>query len=1205
MDAPLQGAGSTCGGEETAMNLRTAQQKAVEARGNVVVVAGAGTGKTRTLVERCLHCLTYEKPRINIDEMLLVTFTEAAAAEMRERIQKRIEERATSDPADEHWQQQLALIENAHIGTLHGFCLKLVREHFYELGLDPQLSVLPEAESKLLASEILTDLLKVHYSGTTQLNQKVRELIQMQGGARGEDAVRATVMKLHEYSQSLANPAQWLDAQLAMFSLEAPDLWREWYQRAFNDWCSEWLPLFEQFAHRDGNQIAEKCAAALARVAQCAANDSIQICLEEVQNAFNDCPRGKKGTWVDPLEKCREQVTYLRALLPTGGVDPLLQDWQWVRESATVCIRLAQEFETSYAAAKRQAGALDFHDLEQRALDLLWNRSTSLPTELALACRRSLRFVFVDEYQDINEAQDRIVTAVGREGDAANRFLVGDIKQSIYRFRLASPRIFQNYVKAWRGGNGVAVPLQENFRSREGILNFVNALFSQIMVPALGGVAYDSEALLQFGAAPEREALSASRDSRPRVEIQLRIKSKAGSHDEEEPDSPPGLDEAALEARSVAHRLSGLHRAGHLVWDDASKAERTVRWSDMAILLRARKGKTEVFAREFERLGIPLHVERGGFYESAEIFDLVSLLEVLDNPYQDIPVLAVLRSPLVGMTADELAAIRLGRTRCSFWAALRQWHTTKSDERDHWTTAETRRKVARFLLRFSSWRQLVRRASLASCLGTILSDSAYDTWLLAQDQGPQRYANVQRLIAMAREFDGFQAQGLMRFLNYLKAQRDLESEPDVPARADSDAVRVLSIHQSKGLEFPVVVVAGLGRNFNQRDLQEDLLFDEEFGVCTTVRPPHSRSRYPSLPLWMSRQRQRKELRGEELRLLYVALTRARDTLILTGSVTENQLANWREAERISPRDLIEAKSAAEWIGIWFAQTYPGDAWQGTCQGSNHLVSWRIHDDADLSDQTDMIELLPTNEPIPENANWDQVVSSLEWSYPFKSACDQHAKTTVSALRRAANALDEESAMSTFPLPKQGRSAHSGAAETGTLHHLFLEKVDLGRCGSEEEIRTEVQRLLQEGVLAPNQEKGLDVPALAAFWASDLGKTILANRHSVRRELPFTFRLSASELPGAAPQAGPLEFVVVQGIVDLVFQGANGLTVVDFKTDAIEVSQVGQRGSLYASQLRIYARALQAIYGIPVSDCWLYFLKPGRALRVDRLGLLSW
>jgi ATP-dependent helicase/nuclease subunit A len=1262
-------------------SLTESQKRAAEARGNVLVMAGAGTGKTHTLVERCLDCLCRECA--SLDEILVVTFTEAAATEMKQRLRAALEaaldsrllaapeRREGGSTLNQHLAEQLALFDTAPIGTLHSFCLRLVREHFYELGLDPQLAVLDPGEARLLTEETLDEQFQSHYAGQTDFSRAVQNLIQIYGNG-DERPICAILRRLHHYVQTRPDADRWLAEQIARFALPEPVEWREWLNNAISSWRDEWLPILEDL--KDENEKAAELLkifgqkggagvppakpgvapglsshegirrdAERSRPEACATPIVGETAVEvfgKILAADENYPPRRKTGLRKPLEDFFADATFLQSLQPTeGNREPLAEDWDWVRGHITALLHLAQEFGQKFAERKRADSVLDFHDLEQLALKLLWDSASDKPTAIAERWRRKIRFVFVDEYQDINAAQDKIIQALsrderwgetpgepqkiaalestdgsrGRSPHRANRFLVGDVKQSIYRFRLAEPAIFRHYAREWRGKNGQVIPLTENFRSRESLLDLVNSIFGLLMREEVGGVEYDAEARLQFGAPNQRAALGLAQDPSPRAELLLRFEGNSsdgpangnsGDNDLAE------LEETEREARLVARRLRELVAQGHKIWDEEKHAERAVEWRDMAVLLRAPANKTEAYAKEFERAGVPLIVERGGFYDSAEIADLLNLLKLLDNPLQDIPAIAVLRSPLVGLSLDELATIRLAAKDIHFWTAFNRVQSSKFK-----LQSETAVKISKFLERFSRWRQLARQASLSPCLETVLAETHYAEWLRSRPRGAQRQANVERFLRLAQQFDQFQRQGLFRFLKFIEAQQAVDAEPEVAAVAEENAVRLMSIHQSKGLEFPVVVVADLAKPFNEQDLRGEIIFDEQFGVCPRVKPPHAGRRYPSLPHWLAQRHQRREQRGEELRLLYVAMTRARDTLILTATVSERKWETlWLKKEAITTQAIVSAKSYADWLGMWFGIRSLEFGIRNSIEGELPHLRWRIVEDEELADKTAIGNRQSAMEwPALDEETKQRLVGVLNWDYEFKSATERAAKSSVTALRRQADELDDEAepmfqSSSRFvegyfrKSPKRSRLNRQSAirnpqltaSAAGLAHHKFLQHVALEKADDPAALAAEAARLETVGVLTTEERAVLDFEAVAAFWKSEPGRKILAwPPDCIRRELAFTARFSPVEVDGIIGAKTPPgledEFVVVQGVADLAVLLPDEIWLVDFKTDEIKLKELAERRRHYEPQLKLYAAALSRIYSRPVKNCWLHFL----------------
>jgi ATP-dependent helicase/nuclease subunit A len=1263
-----------------------AQQRAVAARGNVLVVASAGTGKTRTLVERCLRLMQEE--RSSLDEMLIVTFTEAAATEMRRRIGFELRKALTETSADaeraEWLARQLALLDTAHICTLHSFCLHLVRQHFAELGIDPEVTVLDDRQLQPLIQQTLETIFERHYGGASPQSAAVRDLVRQYG--RGADApVRALVLKLHRYAHSLAQAAAWLTEQETRYQEAEPTAWRTWFEEGFQSWRDEWREDLRALA---AVPAVDACLTALEACPPRPSPDQVGATAAALLAADQDksaWPRGSRGTIRQELKKFFEEAAFWRSLTRPSphrpdAAEPLAEDWLWLRPPMLALLRLTREFTAEFSRAKRALGGVDFADLEQFALQLLRHPDTLEPTRIGRAWQARFRHLFVDEYQDINGAQDAILTALSQAGTEANRFLVGDVKQSIYRFRLANPAIFRDYEARWGGlpaseteaPSGQRIPLADNFRSREAILQFVNALFRELMRPALGGVAYAPDVELQFGNAAARHALSlaahegpAEGGPRSRVELHwlapLEDDSPATRAEDDEPSAVanvPDLETVEREALVVAQRLQQLQVEQHPVWDAETNAPRPVEWRDMVVLLRSPAGRQEAFAKAFHQLGVPLAAARGGFFDAPEVSDLLQLLRLLDNPRQDIPLLAVLRSPLVALSLAELAGIRAHSEERPFWIALRRWHQAGPRDAGAGGNADTWANVDLFLSQFQRWRALIRQTSLTTCLETVLAETHYDVLLAAAERGEERVANLRRLLDLARQYDPWQRQGLYRFLHFVDAAReaDVDLEPALPQSAN--AVRLLSIHRSKGLEFPIVVVAGLGTRFNFQDLRGDILLHERYGLAAKVIPPGHPASYPSLAHWLARRAEHRELLGEELRLLYVALTRARDTLLLVATWPRQEPPDWRElpATDLSDRRLLSARSALDWLAYWLARATTPAEWSSDTRGANALLQWFVHrGGAEVGENAAGVgepaearstsnpksaatgietvgaglsharlgdsDLFRSSEFGGRRSGWtdasqfDRVRHILEWNYPFARATTEPAKASVSALRRRFQTGDDEARplfQTERPVPTPARSARPEAsrarpdalpaADRGTAHHLFLQNVSLERVQSELALRNEAERLRRSGTLNDAEAAALDYKALLAFWGSDVGRRIVEHRACVQREMPFTVRVAPEDLErlGLCANATDLagEFTVVQGRVDLAVLLPRELWLLDFKTDHVTLRDLPDKTKAYAPQVGLYALALQRIHARRVTHGWLHFLALGQTVAIS-------
>lgn len=1196
--------------------MTPAQSAAISARGNVLLEAGAGAGKTSTLVARCLALILAEKSPVALDEILMVTFTEAAAAEMRKRIRAELNVRAAAEPANPRLADQLALLDQARIGTLHGFCFRLVREHFHELGLDPQSGVLDEGEVRLLAGETAAELLDRHFAADPAGTGPVLALVSRYGEGEAA-AIEELLIRFHQYLETLPDPAGWLAREEQAWREFDPRVWEDDLNELFQAASSDWLELLD--AQPAENKVARECACLLRAVAPPAGREEITHITTAIAAFREDRHWNQdKVRHRNPIMRVLDEAALVASFAAGAGTpeDPLRLDFECMQPHVLALINLVREFGRDYALRKRQRAALDFSDLEQFALRLLWAVGSDTPTPAALGWRARLKAVLVDEYQDINEVQDRIIAALSREGEAANRFLVGDVKQSIYGFRLARPDIFLRYAREWRvpGADGRVLPLADNFRSHEAILAFINHCFGVLLREDLGGTGYPAETHLRFGDPAGRAPLTRAHDPRPRVEMHLLWRPVRGGATgvDSEADGVGAEEElTGVERQAVmlTGRLRQLHAEGFLVFDRELKALRAVRWSDMAILLRAAAGKAEVYARIFARSGIPLVTEQPGFFEAQEISDLVSLLLLLDNPRQDIPLLAVLRSPLAGLSPDELVAIRVSApAERSFWVALNRYQQVAATG-----PGATARKTRRFLDSFDRWRGLSRRGSLSHCLEDILDVTQYPAWLANQPRGGQQAENVQRLLELARRYDSWQGRGLHRFLSYVRL---LEADGEGPASAPvpaTDAVRLMTIHAGKGLEFPVVALPGLERPFRKDAPCAGFFIDEALGICPEVGWDDQNQFHPSLRMLLAQRKREQLVLAEEIRLLYVAMTRACDRLILVGTAAENRARKqWMEAGTAQPGRLpfAQARTTLDLIGpLLTGMSQPAD-WLDTAAGAADLFQWNIHSSASSLDQ----EREPASKGERTVASWDpakvaSVVARVTLPYPQADATRQTAKTTVTRVgRQLGGQVDEESGTLYAPPvrpQRRGERPRLSAAEAGSAHHLFLQRFSLDAAGSEARIAAEADRLLDRGDLTVDQRRALQLDRIHAFWDAPVGRAIRDRGLEVQREFEFTCAFSAGELAVLGGQGGASssadELVVVQGIVDLAVIGPREIWLLDYKTDHVGSGEVAERLERYRPQVELYRRALTRIYGRPVTRAWLHFLHPGITLDVPAWG----
>lgn len=1215
-------------------SLTPNQRLAVEADGDLLVEAGAGAGKTKTLVQRCLRLLLQTTNPVQADRLLMVTFTEAAAAEMRRRLREGLEAEAATQPENPRIAEQLALLDAAPMGTIHSFCLRLLREHGWSLGLDPRPTVLDAADAALLARDILDDVLEENLHDQSPDSPGVRQLYALHPGGGGE-AVRALIQQLHARARALPRPAPWLRDLRNRWNQANGRPWKHGFHIGLRIWAHATLQFLQGLPADYPNRAT--LLRALEQITANARSCSDALSAIAGFQQTEAWPSRKAAKFRDPIKWVFEEASFLAGFVGKEGTDPIAEDWNRARPHMVTLCSLTLQLEERLQAAKYERGWLDFQDLEQHAVSLLWDFTTQGPTPLARTLQADYQTVCVDECQDINAVQDLILRAISRDHPNGNRFLVGDVKQSIYRFRLADPSIFLDYASRWRqpASHGRVIPLSDNFRSHEAILAFVNSTFHCLMNPGLGGVTYGPDAFLSMGGRDLRPAHVNA--GIPRVNLRLLIKATPGEDaDNEDGDEaqnatePP--DDVELEAIAIAQHLQSLKLAGLRILDPNTRIEREAGWGDMTILLRSPSGQSEIYARVFAAHQIPLLATRRSSFDATEIQDLLSLLQLLDNPQQDLPLLAVLRSPLVGFDVNELALLRSEGGAGSLWAALNTWASglrALDPATPATVTARSeagKTKATRFLSQFENWRRLARLGSLSRCLETILDDTGFEARILGSEGGSTRHDNLRRLMSLVRRFDRLQGQGLHRFLQLIKEWKRTGQDPDSrPAISDNPAgaVRLMSIHQSKGLEFPITVVAGLGRRLNTRDLHAPVILDERLGLCPRVQESPQHPSYPSIAYWFGRARQRSELVGEELRLLYVACTRARDHLILSGVVAGSRPARqWshpaiQPAAPASPLELIRASSAMDWIARVLAQLTGRMDWWTTPESSSPCLAWQILSTPAAGPETASITRgadrpNATTPPVDEAST---VVTNDEavrtWSYPFQAATREHAKMSVTALRRRV----EEDLQEAAPLPAprirdEESDDTSTAMERGLANHAFLQHLDLRVADAGlPALEFERQRLLDSGLMTAGELAQVDLRSIHHFWRGNLGQRVLHNQARQLREWPFTAQFQMDELPELlgqetareAARALTGEYIVVQGVVDLAFDTGHGWCLVDFKTDRLSTpAEAEERARHYGPQLRLYASAFERVVNQPVTETWLHFLHPGISLQLTRV-----
>ncbi len=1156
------------------------QKLAIEDRGGELLVsAAAGSGKTRVLTERLMRWITEGDAPRSIDNFLIITFSTAAAAELRSRISEELSARAAADPGSKRLRRESALVRRAQIGTIHSFCSALLREYAGRAGIAPDFAIADEDRARELRRLSLETVLEAAYAeaepGFIQLADTV-------GAGTDDRRLESLVLELHGKLQSHARPGDWAARQSELFETGAEDAadtpWgRELLESAADEllwWAGEFDELVRSLAgfEKMGKAYVpsfSETASSLRGAAKRAAEgwDALREALPIEFPRLGTLRGGGEDPELAERAKARREACKKAAKrLEKGFTLPsaqLLRDMRATAPAMRALLKLVGDFDAEYTRRKRRRSLLDFADLEHLAARLLTEPDGS-PTETAREVSRRYAEVMVDEYQDVSLVQDMIIRAVSDSG--RRLFMVGDVKQSIYRFRLADPTIFLKKYESYADApqpEGVPrrVFLRESFRSRGEVVDAVNAVFGCLMSKGLGEMEYDERARLRAGleypgVVPVPELVA--------------VPLPGADEDEERP------DKIEVEAAYAARMMRRLVETGAKISEGG--ALRPLGYGDIAVLLRSVNVSGPVWRRVLAREGVPVEAgQSGGFFEAPEVAVILSLLAVIDNPRQDVALISVLRSELFGFTNDELTEIRLMSGEGDFYAALS-------------ARAQVSEKARAFLDTLARLRDFARDSELATLIWEIYESLGCMALCSAMRDGEGRRARLLRLFELARSFETTGWRGLRRFLDWLRSMRERGEEPAFPDEDGGGAVRIMSIHRSKGLEFPVVFIGDTARQFNRSDLRGSVLVHPELGLGPKFTDAARGIEYPTLARRAVANRLERELLSEELRLLYVAMTRARERLFITCAMADPQKTMDKLApaaqEHIPAQALLPMRSMAEWL-ICAALGTGGRALTLSIGGDEEGAPRRVTPAAQ-----------PEPERTGEEASPVDFDALLAWRYPHSGAETLPSKLTATELK----SLAEPDAESAELLPRAARTFRRPdialaarrltAAERGTATHLALRYLELGALTTPEAAREAVDRLAAAGKLSAREAAAVDAAGLCRFALSPLGRRIAAAPR-VLREFPFALLCPAERFfPGAEG-----EELLLQGVVDCCLIEPDGAVIVDYKTDRIAPEAAPERAKRYAAQLETYAWAVSRITGLAVKAKIVYFLQPGEAVEL--------
>lgn len=1177
------------------------QKKVIDLRDrDILVSAAAGSGKTAVLVERIVNRICVDNPPVDIDRMLVVTFTKAAAAEMRERVSRAIDSLKEQKPDDENLQRQSTLVHNALITTIDSFCLFVVQNNFAQLNLDPDFRIGDQAELKLMLKDALAQVFEDNYA--REDNEEFINLIDTYSKGRNDSAVRQMVEDIYYKAGSSSWPRKWMNSLLRLYDiksakqLEDSEIIKEIvdYSRVLLEEAVQELTMAKELA--SATPGLEKYALTLSEdiaLFDGMADVTGYVGMQEFLNKISfgriavirkfDGDEKKKERVKSMRDATKKKVDGIKQKYFGMSIELMYEQLERQRPFVKELIRLSLEFYDAMEAVKTRKRVFDFSDIEHFALRILVDEQTLEPTETAREFSKHFEEIMIDEYQDSNQVQEDILTAISREHQGVgNMFMVGDVKQSIYRFRMARPELFMEKYNTYTSDDSAhqRIDLHKNFRSRNEVLDFTNDIFYKIMAADLGNVQYDDDAALYPGASYPKETM------RPEL---LLVDYK------DEDLSEIIEDKVQIEALLIANRIRSLMENG-MVTDKKTGQLRAVQYRDIVILSRSVATWGNTVAAVLKDCDIPAHVESNtGYFSSYEIQVILSMLRILDNPLQDIPMAAVLASPIVGMDDEELAQIRSAFKGVSFAQAALSAMAGEDGYEDE--------KLKAFALVFERLRGAVADTPIHELLYRMLDETGFYRYASAMPAGKRRRQNIDMLIEMAAAYEKTSYKGLFHFVRYIDIQQKYEidyGEADTAGEND-DVVRIMTIHKSKGLEFPVVFVSGLGKGFNTQDTKSDLVIHEKLGLGLVEKTKSPRTKRPSLIRNEIESRIKRENLGEELRVLYVALTRAKEKIILTGGLSNAQKSFEKYRGNVNANQPISfgqregAGCYLDWV-IPAMLSYPDKYTVSTVDATEFAARTAMDMAANDISKAQLIGHISA----ADETKAKELAEEFDFEYAYASDITKKSKYSVSELKHDSmvekyDSTEREAERPKFLLeeketyvpdfarddeaggasneskePKNAAGVNQGALR-GTAVHRVMECLDFkSLCDIDTKdhvavsafVKKSMDEMLKKGLITDDMYRLTRPKLIEQFISSDVAARMAQadKRGDLYKEKPFVM---------------DYEGVLVQGIIDVFWLENDKIVLLDYKTDRVNAAK--ELIDRYSTQLKLYADALGRIF----------------------------
>jgi ATP-dependent helicase/nuclease subunit A len=1203
-----------------------------EKNSNILVAAAAGSGKTAVLVERIIHKIIDEQ--MDIDKILVVTFTNAAASEMRERILEAIYKKLEENPENVHLQRQIILLNKASICTIHSFCLDVIHNHFYEIDLPSNFKIADTAEIDLLKQEVLDDLFEQKY---TENDKNFIELLENYTNYRGDEALQELVLKIYKFIQSSPFPIKWLQEKLELLKIEDKDIsqtiWGKLIIQTVDDDIQESIMQLEvtkskMALYPEMTKFYQTISEDIINLQDLQKYNSWdELYIKLLNFNFSKWPVDKKV--INDLkedskeirDKVKKHIKEKTAKLLSCSQEQAVKDLKIITPILEKLSNLVTEFTKNFAEKKKEKNCIDFNDIEHFALKILLDENNN-PTEVAKKYKEKFEEIAIDEYQDSNLVQEAILTSISKGN---NIFMVGDVKQSIYKFRQARPELFLQKYDEYKNKeekaqeDNLKIQLFRNFRSRQNILNITNLVFESIMSKELGDINYNENEYLNYGANyPEPEEIKNYAGIAELDIIDLKedesITAFEGEEDEEEQER---VEDDVLEAKFVANKIQELLNSNYMVFDK-KQGYRKIRPKDIVILLRATSNLSPIYEKELSDLELPVFSDTSGTYlDTVEIQTILSVLKIIDNPLQDIPLVVVLRSSICNFTDNDLITIRLTDRNCNFYEALIKTRLI--------CDGDLKNKIESFLEKLEKWKSISQYMPLDEFIWQIYLDTGYYQYVGLLPNGAMRQANLKTLFEKAKQYEKASFKGLFNFIQFIdklkKQNGDLASAKLIGE--NEDVIRIMSIHKSKGLEFPVVFLCNSHKKFNMQDLNDNILLHQDIGFGPTIMDTTRKIKYSSIAKDAIKLKMKQETLSEEQRILYVALTRAKEKLYITGRSKDftkyvqdkNKVLEMYESENIKldAKLMKKANSYLDWIMyVYLFNQGRTITLKGESYKLSDIITLNVSNKKDLLkalakeevveqiDLKEKIEQILKNKSDEENKKSEQALKELlEWKYDYIVDTTLPTKSSVTKIKQEKIKLEEilkgieseevEYKKSYTPKFMQEDKKIS-SAEKGTLVHLCIQRLDERKDYELKDIQNMILNLVEKEIITQNEADAIDVNLIYQYTKSQLFEE-LRKAKEVHKEQPFYINIPAKDVVSEAENSK--KNILVQGIIDLYYIDKNdNLVLIDFKTDYISNEPNAKEKILdkYKVQLEIYKTALEQALNRKTSKTALCLVK---------------